>query len=114
MNWTDDSFLDGPFPNALTDKAELSDTSNRIRHCDVDPCSFHRSFSQFFSSTATKLYVHLQSKHPLDISFDYSRTVALKRTPRLDEPMDSMLNVIDGVGYYSSDTAWIIDTILKS
>ena len=35
-------------------------------------------------------------------------------TPLRGEPLDSMLNVIHGIGYSSSYTAWIIDCTLAS
>ena len=35
-------------------------------------------------------------------------------TPLHDKPPDSMLNLIHGIGYSSSGTAWIIDLMLVS
>ena len=35
-------------------------------------------------------------------------------TPLHDEPLDSTLNVIHGIGYSSRGTAWIIDLMIVS
>ena len=35
-------------------------------------------------------------------------------TPLHNEPLDSMLNVIHGIGHSSSGTLWIIDLMLVS
>ena len=47
-------------------------------------------------------------------TFDILQLLSKVSTPRHNEPLDSMLNVVHGIGYSSSDTAWIIDLKLVS
>ena len=49
------------------------------------------------------------------LNYGYSVTTLFEKllqkvcTPLRDDPLDSMLNVIHGIGYSSNDTVWFID-----